>query len=347
MATQTAPERTLAEEIRELARAEAKLFQKWIDAEVEDGEPDAPSVEYWQAFDAWQNAYDRRALPIAAREMATLADEYVAWDMSGESEPPTKFWTARQFASEACLRLPPELPPMQTPAELVAEKVSIRQIATIWRLFQAEGEPDTIRVETELANPGSVLTPEYIERINQRRLAELGFAPAPEWEDEPAEPEPPKALPPSLDQLIADRANVEQIARLKAQQYGTPLGRWLEIIPAMAAAMGVGLAQNSAQVVNEGGQSVSEKIFGEEFVRRGQDIQPQIDETEITLQQDDEEQVTEAAPVDVDAKIIELFQAGQDVTAIGREVDLSPRKVKGVIKRWEDQQRDEQVDEAE
>jgi hypothetical protein len=330
MATE-AIERTEADEIRELARAEAEQFNAWLESE-EEGEP--VPVEYWQAFDAWQNAYDRRVLPIAAREMEDLAREYVAWDSSGESDPPTKFWTARQRANEACMKLPPDLPPIKSPAELVADKVSPRQIARMWRVLKEDGEPDIVRLEEELANPGSVLTPEHVAKIDQQRLAELGFVAPPSWAEE--QPAPPQVAAATLEQLIADRANVAQIARIKAEQYGTLPEAWEKLLPQLAALMGVSLSMNATDVVNQGGQSVSEKIYGEEFVRRGQEVAPQIGELEVKIKQDgDDEEPPESEPVDVDAKIVALFEGGQDITAIAREVELPVRKVKGVITKWQ------------
>jgi hypothetical protein len=336
MATE-AIERTEADEIRELARAEAEQFNAWLESE-EEGEP--VPVEYWQAFDAWQNAYDRRILPIAAREMEELAREYVAWDSSGESDPPTRFWTARQRANEACMKLPPVLPPIKSPAELVADKVSARQIARMWRILKEDGEPDIVRLEEELANPGSVLTPEHVAKMDQQRLAELGFVAPPSWSDE-EQPSPPTEESATLEQLIGDRANVAQIARIKAEQYGTSPEAWAELLPQLATLMGANLSMNATDVVNQGGQSVSEKIYGEDFVRRGQEVAPQIGELEVKIKQDgDDEEPAPSEPVDVDARIVALFENGQDVTAIARDVELPLRKVKSVITKWQKEMQD-------
>lgn len=329
-----------ADVIRDLARAEDALFQAWVNDDSDETGETPPPVEYWTAFDEWLASYDARALPIAAREMADMDRAYSEWDASGENDPPKRFWLARQAANEACLREPPALEPLTSVADLVKQNVYPRQIARIWHLLLPDGEPDILRVEREINSPGSVITPEHIAHVDALRLAQLGFGPPPELDDEPDEPEPPAAVRPSIEQMIRDMANVEQIARAKSEEFGTQPGPWIELITAMASLMGIRLSANAQQTSNEGGRSFNESRYGKAFVDRGVDVQPVMPPSEITIKREGDDELAEA-PVEAessDSKIAQLFQDGHDIAAIAREVSLPVKKVKAAIRKWESEQ---------
>ena len=65
----------------------------------------------------------------------------------------------------------PLSPPRQTFAELLAlgadggTKVPLAQYARIWRLKNRWNEPDLAAVQKEIAEPGSVITPEYVATL--------------------------------------------------------------------------------------------------------------------------------------------------------------------------------------
>jgi hypothetical protein len=176
--------RAKVDEIRSLARAEdrASRFRERLD---EKGKPVLPDSTYFEKLEAWLSSYCPRALPIAQRQMQELRDAY---DLVKSLDPGDqtffggreqyvwlRYWNCRDAAQAACFREPPTPVVRKTPTQLRAENVSAAQAAYEWIWKLPDGSPDIARVERELANPGSELTPEAIAERHQRDLEILGF----------------------------------------------------------------------------------------------------------------------------------------------------------------------------
>jgi hypothetical protein len=329
------------EMIRELAQAELVAFTAWLDEpeDEETGDDLPPDSRYWDPLEMWLRGYSPQELPIAQREMKALDAAYQRFNETGNAIPEQDFWLARDAAHKACMKDPPALKPRKTPAELVAEKVPLRQIAYEWRLLtdrNGQKLPDIERVQQELDQPGSVLTPEYIAADDKWRLAQMGFISLEPVSDEPwradsiAEDE---TLAPAIFELIEERASVSQIAGLLNDWKPNSIEVWEAAVRAVATAMRIHLPANSRETVNEGGRDMVAKESGQAYADRPLDSHPVMDQSGVERATTEDEHPPQ--PSDTEAEVLQRFEAGEDVGSIASAMSMSPKKVKAAINKWQ------------
>jgi hypothetical protein len=343
-----ASERITPAEIRDLSAAEHEAYEA-LELFNDDGTSVPPDGRYWRPLEAWLRGYDPHALPIASTAMRKLTQAYAEFNATGEAEPPVSFWHARDEARRQCLLDPPPAIQRKTPTEMHAEKVPLRIIANEWRWF-LPGEnnlPDIERVQREIDKPGSELTPEAIEARHRFDLEIMGYL-SPEL---PAELDPehdnqePTEVPTRIDDLetlIRLRVPISQIAAIKSAQYApdddTQESRWLadnrwaELALALAELMGISdIAHNAQELLNEAGQDFAAKQYGQDVVDAPLPTRPSMPEMEVTIDSLAVEYEEPAEPLTPEQRVLELFQQGNDVVAIARDVRMKPARVKKII----------------
>jgi len=342
-----AAERITVTEIRDLSAAEHEAYEA-LELFNDDGTSVPPDARYWRPLEAWLRGYDQFALPIASQAMRKLAQAYAEFNATGEAEPPVSFWHARDEARRQCLLDPPPRIERKTPTEMHAEKVPLRIIANEWRWFQPGDNPlpDIERVQREIDKPGSELTPAAIEARYHYDLEMMGYLSpeTPEVDPDSGEPVPAPEIPTRIDDLetlIRQRVPIEQIARIKSAQYGaredegSPWladARWAELAAVLAELMGIDdIANNAQELLNEAGQDFAAKQFGQDVVDAPLPTRPAMPEMELEIASLAVEYEEPAEPLTPEQRVLELFQQGNDVVAIARDVRMKPAKVKKII----------------
>lgn len=211
----------------ELFEAVARLteaHQAWISSDA------AYITDIFEAtLDDVLGVFEVGLVPHDCRELARLAGVLAAeWDrwqaqVAGTGNvnvlPGNAFWAALEAVEDACREARPQaVRPLESVAELDRQKVTHAQIARIYGWTDARGNPDTRKVEEELAKPGTHVTADFVPPHQRRReeeaarkesalrrLRESGRRKV-EILTEPC-PEP-------LEDLVAQGVSLEQIARM-------------------------------------------------------------------------------------------------------------------------------------
>jgi hypothetical protein len=251
--------------------------------------------------------------------------------------PPSEMANALDMARKMLMAETPRLANHPMPAKLIEQRVSHTQIAHMWRLFTADGHPDTEAVNLELATPGSIITPQHIEYVNNVRLAAMGFGPLAEINTdlfdhiEPPAPKEPPAAParPEFDYFekgILDGDFIENMAKRKSEQYGTPIDLWREGIRNIAELMNRKVFANATEYTNAGGREISESRFGKGVVDRdwSNNEPPPLREAQKPV-----------PTADRNEAILRLHAEGHDLAAIAKETGLPLRMVKKAIEQHE------------
>lgn len=138
------------------------------------------------------------------------------------AEPGIAFWT--EYDAVLAARKPPERSQVETPQELVRQKVSFTQIAKMMGWKKEDGSPDITKLHEELLTPGRHFNPEdrpsRRDIAHHRRVAEDWRARCERWT---AGKSPPaienartkKPVHETVDELITQRVNAKQIAKMK------------------------------------------------------------------------------------------------------------------------------------
>jgi hypothetical protein len=177
------PTITPADEIRALAKLEdtASEVRSRLDRA---GKQVRPDTAYWESVEAVLEAFDPRALPYAERfveawekSFRRLMVDEMDVDEANQVDyaVPYGYWAHRDAAHVAIFKEPPRFKRPPTPAILREQRVTPRQIATIYHWLDEEGQPDEERVLREFENPGSELTEEAMAELEQFTLAQHGF----------------------------------------------------------------------------------------------------------------------------------------------------------------------------
>ncbi len=345
--------------IREIAPEIQAIYDPWIDA----GRVEEIDSRFWELLDELFSLYDPREQPNAAHGMARLSHGVVAlrnyaaeFEAGGVSRHriPSDFAIDLDVTVKALLADAPKLIPQPSVCDLVAQNVHPRQIACIWKLFDHNGHPDEKAVAAEKENPGSIVTPEHIEKVDQFRLAQLGFGPLAEYSYEPAEGmrrlappkvEPDVINPPNMDRMIMNGATVEQIARSMADSFGRTAGDWIPEVMARARELGRTLPLNAQQIRNGG---LAEQVAAEERQRSiplgmgsfppaglfGESAEKVAKEVEFFARPG--QHVTKPAESEIAPEIVEqvseLHIEGNDPAAIAEHLGLPHQVVADAIK---------------
>jgi len=337
--------------IRALARKESDQYNEWQDGD-EAAYPPPPA--YLNALADLLNGFDSKVMSGADAAMLRLHDEYNRHRAENPSgKPRAEFWLAREEALLECLKEREAIPAIKSVAELQAEKVPHYTIARMWCLFlegapAGQQVPDIQAVAAELANPGSVLTPEAVDRAYDQlaynqgigvdpRVAALKALERDEQQEQPAEEEEQQA---SLEKMIRSGANFAQITRAKATRYpGTSPDAWYTAAKAVAAAMGVTLPESGQQVANEGGNRIVEAALGREVLPQDIHVQHReapshtpdpgtVETVEVTVEEID---AAELGDQSFEGQVATLFAQGHDANAIARALNTSPKRVRAAI----------------
>lgn len=290
-----------------------------------------PPAEYWSVLDAaldvWLDGEIPGDLVHVSRAVDRLAEVYDAFNQSGAALPPRSFWTAREEVEFSRRQESPRLAPLPLPAELAKQGVTPRQIARIWKLLDERDVPRVDLVQQELDAPGSVITADYITQVDRRRMAEAGFG-QPSLSRERPRVEPPEQQL-SLEDLIRQRLSLDQIVRLKGQQYGTDFPA--PVVLLLARAMGVELSASAADVLNLAGAADIAKRDGEAAAKVPFNTVSVLEPRELSTEPPTDLGF-DAADVPVEDQVAELFAAGHDARTISQHTGLPKKKVEQIIR---------------
>lgn len=321
---------TTKDEILQLLQAEQTAYETWVQSEDK-----TPPAFYREVVDALLESFqdDVPKEMYAAAELAMRLAEIV--DGLESLSPPAAFWQGRELLREAVLREPPQLEPLPSLLELTTPRdkcyegekrgqgLTHRQAARYWRLTDERGEPMAELVQQELDKPGSVLTPEYIASVDAFRLAELGFGERPK----PVRIEPPRQTYAGIEELIAQRVALPQMAKLKAEQFGVGMiDDWADALQRVARCMGIAVVESPESVLNAAGrQGIIDRV-GPEAVTTALPtaavVQPRILDTEPEAE--------EVGP-SIEDRVMELFEGGHDVRSIAAELKISKKQAQEII----------------
>jgi hypothetical protein len=348
--------------VRELAAELLAMYEAWSDEvgnELIDSEFFDIGRELFSIYDPSEQPNAAHAMTRLSHQLAAFEERVISYTGATELRPPSGFATELDVAVKALLAEPPQLHPLPTARQMSAQGIRPRQIALAWKLFKSNGEPDEEAAVAEIANPGSVITPEHIAKVDLARLGALGFGPMAEYEYQPHESHrksfvPPSQKvptevinPPSMEKMILDGCTVEQIARRMAKTFGKDPESYVPAILDKASELGRTLAMNAQEVRNG---SVADRILAEE---RSRSV-PQglgsfgpgglFDENDKKSaaaahaaffarpgQQPAEQEPAEVAPEIVE-RVAALVDEGHDHAAIAEELGIPHQVVEDAIK---------------
>jgi len=143
-----------------------RVHNEWVDSENRP----SPDETYWDAVSGLIETFDSGDIPADCRKLSLAVEEFAAevdaWDDRDDPDsdlyPGSKFWeryedlvAARGLPVEDATTT--ELAPLEPRKSLHEQGVPHRQIAQIYGLKLANGEPATHLVQRELDRPGSVI----------------------------------------------------------------------------------------------------------------------------------------------------------------------------------------------
>lgn len=157
-----------------------RVHQEWAD----DNNRPNPDAVYWDTVDQLRTVFATGDIPDDCRDLedavAAFLLEVDAFDQRADDwvhYPHPEFWQARQEIEDtrnATKQTLPELRPLESMQELDAQKVSHEQIAKMYGLVDDAGYGLAHLVKKELANPGSVIGPDWVDpRIKERQQHEI------------------------------------------------------------------------------------------------------------------------------------------------------------------------------
>lgn len=316
-------------ELMRLLDAEAHQYAIWNDSEEAE-----PSGEYWAAVDDLLDGFAADpgdgVLAWSASTVDKLRAAYAEFNESGMALPAAKYWRLRGEVQDACRRTPPVLDPLPTISTLVSQKVPGYQICRIWRLFGPGGHEDVQLVQDELDRPGSVITPAHIEYVNGMRLIEAGWLAGDAGAKKKTAKAPERAAAPDdIETLIRQRVPVQQILKIKREQYGESFPP--NIITDLADHMGISVPGSADAVLN--------KAYAD-LTRERTQVEPPLPSTlppivEGEINEGDGMDLTEAdGAQSVEDRVIDLYEGGHDVKTIASNVGLGEKKVRAIIKNY-------------
>lgn len=152
----------------------AKVHADWV-ADPNRRDPDAT---FWDGFDELANAFDPNlGVPGECHELASAVkallveeDAFSNRENTSTDMPHQAFWKA--WEAVAAARKPKTAPPrrpMESVKQLNDEKVPHDQIARMYGLFGPNGQPASWLIQKELDEPGSVITPEVLAKLENQQ----------------------------------------------------------------------------------------------------------------------------------------------------------------------------------
>ena len=226
---------------------------------------------------------------------------------------------------------------------MAANKVGPMQIGYEWMILKEDGKPDYERVLDELANPGSVVTPEYIEWRHQQDLIRLGFVIPESDADRVREAYKPPVRPRntpnvSIEDMIRSRMPFDQIFNVMKTRYALEDVDDLALrnmITAFADMMNVPLI-NVRQMLNDAGHADAVKLMGEDIANAPLPTVHVMDQTVLFNDNPEGERKTIGKlylPGEESEAVVQRFTEGWSVREIAKESGLSQAKIKEIIQQ--------------
>lgn len=180
--TSTATDPATAHPLRDSVRRFLAAHQQWQNS---DDLPD-PDDAYWAAVDQLLQDFSGsipghlRQVADAVFDFETEVDAFVNREDTDNQHPSYTFWSAIEHL-ENQVNQPDAIEHYRAnplPSILALEKQGVPhdQIARIWQLFHANGEPNRAAVQKELDAPGSVIAPGFDPRIVEEERKRAEFA---------------------------------------------------------------------------------------------------------------------------------------------------------------------------
>lgn len=345
---------------RELLEAVDRLteaHQGWISSDA------AYITDIFEAtVDDVLNVFEIGLVPHDCRELARLAAALAAeWDrwqaqVAGTGMvgvlPQNAFWAALEAVEDASREARPQsVRPLESVAELDRQKVPHWQIARIYGWLDARGNPDTRKVEAELAKPGTHVAADFVPPHQRRReeeaarkesalrrLRESGRRKV-EILKEPC-PEP-------LEELVAQGVSLEQIARMtkrtttwvltECRRRGLPDPKSLDRPHAMRAPQERPLSAEAEKVLDA--QTAALRSAGEEAGMRRDAATEEAEALGAVSWTEAEdllagETACAAREPTTEETIASRHAAGEDERAIAAALGVPLRRVRAVVKRY-------------
>ena len=163
------------EELFAVVDALTVVHSEWVAAQNRPH----PDAIYWDAVDEVLEAFSLGDIPQECRDLANAvvllkdaAEEFGERADIGRQYPDDKFWRARQATEDArkqtqAVQVKRYIEPMQ---ELHAQGVSHEQIARMYGFKDDLGRGRPEIVKQELAQPGSVIGPDWVHPEDRRQL---------------------------------------------------------------------------------------------------------------------------------------------------------------------------------
>lgn len=158
-----------SEQLRAAVKEFMRVHQEWVDA---DDRPN-PDESYADAIDAMFAVFEAGEIPADCRQLTArvlllqrLWDAYLDQRESGiRRYPENEFWEAREALEKALTNVAvrPTFKPLETIQQLREQKVSDRQIASIYGFLGENGEPQPHMVQQEIDNPGTHIGPDWVD----------------------------------------------------------------------------------------------------------------------------------------------------------------------------------------
>lgn len=286
---------------------------------------DWPDEDYWNAYNDMSSTVLNGDVPGSCRLLVQAAenlakecqvfDEQAAVD---QQMPHDGFWSAREAMAHIRAGMKrneiAQLKPLETIRELRQQKVSDEQIARIYGLYMANGEPASHLVQRELDNPGSIVGPDSgwidprlreAERDNadgDRRTARADAGLTSKRGNRRVEAEKPcPETPQELWQQNVSAAQSAKMLRMPEQEVSAMFARF---------AREQDEAQRQQKLQELGGQD-----------------RPSQPPAAATSTAADEPEINSR-----EQEILELSREGLSASEIGKELGIDGRKVAGVLR---------------
>lgn len=349
----TATKKITALEIRQLAQAEMRerlafdespkprdVYDEATGDLIEQAPPDVPPASYFVALEEWIEAYDPDVLPEAYDAWKALKLAYDRYRTEGYANTPTWFMQSEEFYSacnkpQASVVLPSDMKHL-----IEVDKMSEIAAARTWKLYDSKGEPDTLAVQQELRNPGSVIDEKHKQWwIDEVRRLLRGDLPK-----DRKKPDRPQVKLPSIEDLLKQNASIHQVASVMARRYaaGSEVSdanesSWRGVVSDVARLMGLSPSQNAETQMEAVHQEAS-------LAQRGEDTSGfnpvetagHVSEQRVVTDPDKlEAELTEVGLPDAannfEDQIAAMFNGGSPAEEIAAALELDQSEVEQVI----------------
>ena len=162
---------TRQEVLRAAVRDFLAVHQRYVDDPLAGT---VPPLYYWEGAEALFATWAEGEIPADCRELGRRVDDFArevsAHDEGEEAEPRGALWQARE-ALERAFQAPSRRRthrPEHTVQQLMAMPgMTVEQVARMWGLWDEQRRPLTHLVVQEVAQPGSVIGPDYVHPLDR------------------------------------------------------------------------------------------------------------------------------------------------------------------------------------